>query len=340
MMNIYGIKREDLENYFLDINEKKFKALQVFEWLYEKKVSSFFSMTNIKKDLQDKLDKDFSFRMIKIQKKQEDKETKKYLFKLFDGNFVEAVLMQHDYGLSVCVSSEVGCNMGCSFCESGRLKKVRNLDSYEMVQQILLIEDDIKKRISSVVIMGIGEPLDNYDNVLDFIKIINDAKGLAIGARHITLSTCGIIPKIKDLINEALQINLAVSLHAPNSQLRDKIMPINKAYKLNDLMDTIKEYIQKTNRRVTIEYVMLNNVNDNDTQALELAALLKGLNVYVNLIPYNETNHIEFKRSSKDRILKFYDILKKKGINVTIRREFGSNIDAACGQLRSKEVKA
>ena len=317
MMNIYGIKREDLENYFLDINEKKFKALQVFEWLYEKKVSSFFSMTNIKKDLQDKLDKDFSFRMIKIQKKQEDKETKKYLFKLFDGNFVEAVLMQHDYGLSVCVSSEVGCNMGCAFCESGRLKKVRNLDSYEMVQQILLIEDDIKKRISSVVIMGIGEPLDNYDNVLDFIKIINDAKGLAIGARHITLSTCGIIPKI-----------------------RDKIMPINKAYKLNDLMDTIKEYIQKTNRRVTIEYVMLNNVNDNDTQALELAALLKGLNVYVNLIPYNETNHIEFKRSSKDRILKFYDILKKKGINVTIRREFGSNIDAACGQLRSKEVKA
>ena len=340
MMNIYGIKREDLENYFLDINEKKFKALQVFEWLYEKKVSSFFSMTNIKKGLQDKLDKDFSFRMIKIQKKQEDKETKKYLFKLFDGNFVEAVLMQHDYGLSVCVSSEVGCNMGCAFCESGRLKKVRNLDSYEMVQQILLIEDDIKKRISSVVIMGIGEPLDNYDNVLDFIKIINDAKGLAIGARHITLSTCGIIPKMKDLINEALQINLAVSLHAPNSQLRDKIMPINKAYKLNDLMDTIKEYIQKTNRRVTIEYVMLNNVNDNDTQALELAALLKGLNVYVNLIPYNETNHIEFKRSSKDRILKFYDILKKKGINVTIRREFGSNIDAACGQLRSKEVKA
>ena len=340
MMNIYGIKREDLENYFLDINEKKFKALQVFEWLYEKKVSSFFSMTNIKKDLQDKLDKDFSFRMIKIQKKQEDKETKKYLFKLFDGNFVEAVLMQHDYGLSVCVSSEVGCNMGCAFCESGRLKKVRNLDSYEMVQQILLIEDDIKKRISSVVIMGIGEPLDNYDNVLDFIKIINDAKSLAIGARHITLSTCGIIPKMKDLINEALQINLAVSLHAPNSQLRDKIMPINKAYKLNDLMDTIKEYIQKTNRRVTIEYVMLNNVNDNDTQALELAALLKGLNVYVNLIPYNETNHIEFKRSSKDRILKFYDILKKKGINVTIRREFGSNIDAACGQLRSKEVKA
>ncbi len=340
MMNIYGIKREDLENYFLDMNEKKFKALQVFEWLYEKKVSSFFSMTNIKKDLQEKLDQDFSFRMIKIQKKQEDKDTKKYLFKLFDDNYVEAVLMQHDYGLSVCVSSEVGCNMGCAFCESGRLKKVRNLGSYEMVQQIMLIEEDIKKRISSVVIMGIGEPLDNYDNVMDFIKIINDPKGLAIGARHITLSTCGIIPKMKELMKENLQINLAVSLHAPNTQLRDKLMPINKAYKLNDLMDTIKEYIYETNRRVTIEYIMLNDVNDNETQALELASLLKRMNVYVNLIPYNETNHIEFKRANKEKILKFYDILKKKGINVTIRREFGSNIDAACGQLRSKEVKA
>lgn len=340
MMNIYGIKREDLENYFLNINEKKFKALQVFEWLYEKRVSSFFNMTNIKKELQEKLDKDFSFGMIKIQRKQEDKETKKYLFKLFDGNFVEAVLMQHDYGLSVCVSSEVGCNMGCAFCESGRLKKVRNLGAYEMVQQILLIEEDIKKRISSIVIMGIGEPLDNYENVMDFIKIVNDAKGLAIGARHITLSTCGIIPRIIDLMNEKLQINLAISLHAPNTQLRDKLMPINKAYRLNDLMDTIREYINVTNRRVTIEYVMLNGVNDNTTQALELASLLKGLNVYVNLIPYNETNHLEFKRSSKNNIMNFYDTLKKKGINVTIRREFGSKIDAACGQLRSKEVKA
>lgn len=340
MMNIYGIKREDLENYFLNINEKKFKALQVFEWLYEKRVSSFFNMTNIKKELQEKLDKDFSFGMIKIQRKQEDKETKKYLFKLFDGNFVEAVLMQHDYGLSVCVSSEVGCNMGCAFCESGRLKKVRNLGAYEMVQQILLIEEDIKKRISSIVIMGIGEPLDNYENVMDFIKIVNDAKGLAIGARHITLSTCGIIPRIIDLMNEKLQINLAISLHAPNTQLRDKLMPINKAYRLNDLMDTIREYINVTNRRVTIEYVMLNGVNDNITQALELASLLKGLNVYVNLIPYNETNHLEFKRSSKNNIMNFYDTLKKKGINVTIRREFGSKIDAACGQLRSKEVKA
>ena len=337
-MNIYGIKRTDLEKYFLDINEKKFKALQVFEWLYVHKIKAFSEMTNIKKELQEKLEKDFSLKMISIAKKQEDKYTKKYLFKLFDGNFIEAVLMKHDYGLSVCVSSEVGCNMGCKFCESGRLKKVRNLGAYEMVEQILLIEEDIGKRISSVVIMGIGEPLDNYDNVMDFIRIINDPKGLAIGARHITLSTCGIIPKIKDLANEDLQINLAISLHAPNTQLRNKIMPVNKAYKLPELMECIKDYIDKTNRRVTIEYVMLDEINDNETQALELSSLLKGLNVYVNLIPYNETNNIEYKRSKKDKILKFYDILKKKGINVTIRKEFGSNIDAACGQLRSKEV--
>ncbi len=339
-MNIYGIKREDLEQYFIDMNEKKFKALQVFEWLYLHNVDSFYKMTNIKKELQDKLNRDFSLDMIAIVKKQEDKLVKKYLFKLFDNNYVEAVLMQHDYGLSVCISSQVGCNMGCAFCESGRLKKVRDLGAYEMVMQIMLIERNIKKRISSVVIMGIGEPLDNYDNVLDFIKIINDPKGLAIGARHITLSTCGLIPKIKDLMEESLQINLAISLHAANSELRDKLMPVNKAYKLPSLIDTISEYIAKTHRRVTIEYVMLDSVNDKEEDANNLADLLKGMNVYVNLIPYNETNHFEFKRSSKEKIMKFYDILKKKGINVTIRKEFGSNIDAACGQLRSKEVKA
>lgn len=339
MKNIYGVKREDLEKYFIDNNEKKFKALQVYEWLYDKRVSSFFEMSNIKKELQEKLNNDFSMKMIKIQKKQEDNLTKKYLFKLEDDNFVEAVLMEHDYGLSICVSSEVGCNMACAFCESGRLKKVRNLQSYEMVEQILLVEKDINKRISSVVIMGIGEPLDNYDNVMDFIKVINDPKGIAIGARHITLSTCGIIPKIKQLSQEKLQINLAISLHAPNTQLRDKIMPVNKVYNLGELITTIREYIEATNRRVTIEYVMLNNVNDNESHALELAALLKGMNVYVNLIPYNETNHLEFKKSSKQKIMKFYDTLKRRGINVTIRKEFGGKIDAACGQLRSKEVE-
>ena len=339
MKNIYGIKRKDLEDYFISNGDKKFKALQVFEWLYEKRVSSFFDMTNIKKEIQDRLNNDFSIEKIEIVKKQEDNLTKKYLFKLLDDNYIEAVLMIHDYGNSVCVSSQVGCNMGCAFCESGRLKKIRNLESYEIVQQILLIEEDIKERISSVVIMGIGEPLDNYNNVMDFIKIINDAKGIAIGARHITLSTCGLIPKIKELEKEELQINLAISLHAPNNQLRSKIMPVNKAYSLNKLIEAIKEYTLATKRRVTIEYVLLKGVNDNEAQAYELAHLLKGMNVYVNLIPYNETSHIEFKKSSYDDIVKFYDILKKQGLTVTTRKEFGGKIDAACGQLRSKEVE-
>ena len=338
-MNIYGIKRVDLETYFLNNNEKKFKALQIYEWLYDKKVRSFFDMTNIKKDVQEKLNSDFEIDFIKIVKKQEDKLTKKYLFQLLDDNYIEAVLMEHDYGLSICVSSQVGCNMGCKFCESGRLKKVRDLEAYEIVQQIMLVEEDIGKRISSVVLMGIGEPFDNYDNIMDFIRIINDPKGIAIGARHITVSTCGLIPKIKQFMNEDLQVNLAISLHASNSELRSSIMPINKAYDINELMKVLKEYIDKTNRRVTIEYVMLDNVNDKDSNANELANLLRGMNVYVNLIPYNETNHLEFKRASKDNVMKFYDVLKQRGINVTIRREFGSNIDAACGQLRSKEVQ-
>ena len=338
MNNIYNYTREMLEEYFLSIGEKKFKALQVFDWLYVKKESDVENFSNIKKEIRDKLKKDFSFEKIEIIQKQEDDLTKKYLFKLTDNEKIEAVLMQHDYGKSICVSSQVGCNMGCAFCESGRLKKVRNLQTYEMVEQILLIEEDIKESIDSVVIMGIGEPFDNYDNVINFIKIINDQKGISIGARHITVSTSGLVPKIKEFMNLDLQVNLAISLHAPNNELRSKIMPVNKAYNLDVLMDTIKEYIAKTSRRVTIEYVMLDNVNDSEDNALELANLLKGLNAYVNLIPYNETNHLEFKRSSKNRIMKFYDILKKNNINVTIRKEFGRNISAACGQLRSKEV--
>ena len=295
-------------------------------------------MTNIKKDLQDKLSEEFTLDFIKIKKVQRSELTNKYLFELLDGNYIEAVLMRHDYGISVCVSSQVGCNMGCLFCESGRLKKVRNLEAYEIVQEIMLIEEDIKKRIDSVVIMGIGEPFDNYVNIMDFIRIINNPFGINIGARHITVSTCGIIPKIKEFANEDLQVNLAISLHAPTDELRNRIMPVNKAYSLNELMSTLRDYIAKTNRRVTIEYVMLNSVNDSEECASSLAKLLKGMNVYVNLIPYNETSHIEFKKSNKDTILKFYDTLKKHGINVTIRREFGGKIDAACGQLRAKEV--
>lgn len=337
-MNIYGITREKLEAYFVNINEKKFKALQIYEWLYQKREKNIENFSNIKKEIRDKLKSDFSFLLPTIIKREIDTDVEKFLFLLEDGEKIEAVLMRHNYGLSVCVSSEVGCNMGCKFCESGRLKKVRNLSSYEMVGQILAIEEVIKQRISSVVIMGIGEPLDNYDNVIDFIRIINDPKGIAIGARHITLSTCGIIPKMKQLSDLDLQINLAISLHAPNDKLRSLIMPINKAYPLKNLIFAVKEYIKKTNRRVTIEYVLLKGVNDKIENAHELANLLKGMNVYVNLIPYNETNHIEFQKSDKKSIDLFYQTLQKEKINVTVRREFGSKISAACGQLRSKEV--
>ena len=338
MSNIYNYKLTDLENYFESIGEKKFKARQIYDWLYVKKVNNFKPMTNIKKELQDKLSNEFSNEFIKIKTVQRSELTNKYLFELLDGNYIEAVLMRHDYGVSVCVSSQVGCNMGCKFCESGRLKKVRNLEAYEIVQQIILIEEDINERIDSVVIMGIGEPFDNYDNIMNFIRIINNPFGINIGARHITVSTCGLIPKIKQFMNEELQVNLAISLHAPNDEIRNRIMPVNKAYSINELIDSLKEYIAKTNRRVTIEYVMLNSVNDSEYNAQELAKLLRGMNVYVNLIPYNETSHIEFKKSNKDTIMKFYDTLKQNGINVTIRREFGGKIDAACGQLRAKEV--
>lgn len=339
MKNIYNYKLSDLEEYFVSIGEKKFKARQIYDWLYVKKINSFFDMTNIKKDMQEKLNNEFSMDFIKIKTKQTSELTNKYLFELLDGNYIEAVLMRHDYGNSICVSSQVGCNMGCKFCESGRLKKVRNLEAYEIVEQIMLVSDDIKERIDSVVIMGIGEPFDNYDNIMNFIRIINNPFGINIGARHITISTCGLIPKIEEFSKEELQVNLAISLHASNDEIRNKIMPVNKAYSINELIDCLKRYIEKTNRRVTIEYVMLNSVNDSTDNAIELSRLLRGMNVYVNLIPYNETSHIEFKKSSKDRILNFYDTLKQNGINVTIRREFGGKIDAACGQLRAKEVK-
>mgnify|MGYP004630599167 FL=1 len=336
MNNIFGFTKKDLENYFEGINEKNFKATQVFEWLYIHKVWDITKFSNIKKEIQQQLLKDFSTDFIKIEIVEEGNLVKKFLFRLLDGEKVEAVLMEHDYGLSVCVSSQVGCNMGCKFCESGRLKKVRNLETYEIVEQILLIEQYINKRIDSVVMMGIGEPFDNYDNIIKFIRVINDSKGLAIGARHITVSTCGLVPKIKEFSNLDLQVNLALSLHAPTDEIRNKIMPINKAYSIDTVIQAVKEYIAKTNRRVTIEYVMLNMVNDSKECAILLAKLLQNMNVYVNLIPYNETNNIDFSKSDKKRIDNFYQVLKENKINVTIRREFGGNIKAACGQLRSE----
>ena len=339
MSNLFGITKKDLEEYFLGIGQKKFKATQVYEWIYQKRVFSIDLFSNIKKEVRDQLKQDFDTSFIEIVEKQEDELTKKYLFRLHDHEFIEAVVMMHDYGVSICISSQVGCNMGCKFCESGRLKKVRNLEAYEMVEQILAIEKDAGVRISSVVIMGIGEPLDNYDEVVRFISIINDAKGIQIGARHITVSTCGLVPKIYELSSLPIQINLAISFHAPNDELRSKLMPVNKVYSIKELIEAISYYLQVTSRRVTIEYVMLNNVNDSVEAAKELASLFKGMNIYVNLIPYNETNHLEFARSSKNKIHRFYDTLKQEGINVTIRKEFGTNIDAACGQLRGRRNK-
>ena len=335
MRNIYDLTLQELEDYLVSIGEKSFRASQIYEGLYKKRLSSFDEITNISKELRTKLTDTFSLHKIKLLIKQKGDNVNKYLFELEDGNKIESVLMFHDYGTSICVSSQVGCNMGCAFCESGRLKKVRNLLAYEIVEQILLIEEDIKKRITHVVVMGIGEPFDNYDNVLRFIKIINCNKGIDLGSRHITISTCGIIPGIKKFMEEEGQVNLAISLHAPNDSLRSKIMPINKAYPLNELMKVIKEYISKTNRRITFEYIMIENVNDSEKEALELVKLLKGINCYVNLIPYNETENIQFKRTKEWKIVKFYDILKSNKINTTIRKEFGGSVDAACGQLRA-----
>lgn len=337
MKSIYDLDIEELEEYFLSIGDKKFHADQLFSWLYQKKTNDLSDMTNIKKETKDKLQNDFSFNNLEIVKVEKDIDVSKYLFKLSDKEHIEAVLMRHNYGNSICISSQVGCNMGCKFCESGRRKKVRNLTTSEMVLQVLGVEEELKEKITHVVIMGIGEPFDNYDNVIRFVKIINSPKGLQIGSRHITISTCGIIPKIEEFMDFKYQVNLAISLHAPNNCLRNKLMPINKVYPIEDLIKILKKYIEKTNRRLTFEYILLDGINDTKECALELSALIKGMNAYVNLIPYNNTDNLGFNRSKTIQIMRFYDILKKNKINVTIRREFGTKISAACGQLRSKE---
>lgn len=335
-MNIYDLTLNELEEYFLSIGEKKYRATQVFDWLYEKKVSSFSDMSNLSKEIIDRLEKDFSLDRPVIVKEERDEGVSKYLFKLSDNEYIESVLMWHNYGLSLCISSQVGCNMGCSFCESGKRQKVRNLKASEMLLQIILVSEKIKERISHIVIMGIGEPFDNFSNLLVFIENCINHLGLNIGSRHITVSTCGIVPKIYEFADLKYQVNLAISLHAAYDELRDKLMPINKVYPLDEVIKAVKYYISKTNRRVTFEYIMLRGVNDSSDDALKLASLVKGLNAYINLIPYNEGSS-EYKRTKKEQIMKFYDIIKKEGVNVTIRREFGSKISAACGQLRSKK---
>lgn len=340
MKTIYDLNLEQLEEYFLSINEKKFRAKQVYEWIYQKRATSFSEMTNIAKGLQEKLQNEFTFEALKLSKKQESKDgTVKYLFELQDGELIETVLMRHDYGQSVCVTSQVGCNLGCEFCASGLQKKVRDLTPGEMMAQIMYVQHELDKeelRVSHYVVMGTGEPFDNYDNVMSFISNSNNPFGLAIGARHITVSTCGLVDKIEQFAHYGLQVNLAISLHAANDQLRNQLMPINNKWDLESLIDAVEYYIALTNRRVTFEYILLKGVNDSAKDAQQLVKLLRGINCYVNIIPFNKVDETHFMPVSKADAFAFFDILKKENIQVTIRREFGTDIDAACGQLRSK----
>jgi len=340
MKSIYGYSEVDFENYLLSLGEKKFRAKQLIEWVYRHKIKSFDEITNMKKSFIEKLKEDFTIDEFECVKLQESSDgTKKFLFRLSDGNLIETVLMVNEYGYSVCVTSEVGCNMGCAFCASGLKKKLRNLETSEIVLQILMVEKFTNIKVTNIVVMGIGEPFDNYDNVIRFLRIVNNPLGLEIGARHITVSTCGLVPKIYEYSDFDLQVNLAISLHAPTDEIRNKLMPINKTYNIEKLKEAISYYIEKTNRRVTIEYILLDGINDTIDCANKLADLLHGLNVYVNLIPYNEVLEKPYKRSKADNMRAFFDLLKKRRINVQLRREQGSDIDAACGQLRSKEMK-
>ena len=342
MINLYGLEIKKLESLMLEEGQTKYRATQLYTWLYEKKAKSFDEMTDISLRFREVLKEKYCFEIPSIFVKQQSKDgTIKCLLELKDGSKIETVLMRYNYGNVICVTSQVGCNMGCSFCASGLLKKQRDLLPEEMVGQVLVMnnllqEEGNNQRVTHVVVMGTGEPFDNYDNVIDFVRIINHQKALAIGARHITVSTCGIPDKIIKYANEGLQINLAISLHAPNNEIRSKIMKINKAYPLEVLIPAVAEYNRIADRRVTYEYILLKGINDSMENADELARLIKPTFAYVNLIPYNEVDEHGYRRS--DNVKAFLDRLIKNNVTATIRKEFGSDIDAACGQLRRKNL--
>lgn len=347
-ISIYGLTKPQLTQWLEDNGQKKFRAKQVWDWLYKKRVRTFDAMHNLNQECTDLLKDNFYIETLEEEIKQESKDgTIKFLFKLADGNLIETVLMRFSYGLSVCVTTQVGCNIGCTFCASGLLTKNRDLTSGEIVEQIMKVQHHLddkgkEERVSHIVVMGIGEPFDNYDHTMNFLRVVNDQEGLSIGARHITVSTSGLAHKIRQFADENIQVNLAVSLHAPNDELRTRIMKINKAFPIKKLMDAIDYYLEKTNRRITFEYILLDDVNDHKEEALELAKLLKSKRhlSYVNLIPYNPVEeHNQYNRSQKNAILGFYETLLKEGINCGVRVEQGSDIDAACGQLRSKQMK-
>lgn len=341
--SIYSLELDELKSWLTENDEKPFRAEQIFDWLYKKRITAFEDMSNVAKGLRDKLSEHFQLTTLNTAIQQTSADgTIKFLFELHDGYSIETVLMRHDYGNSVCVTTQVGCRIGCTFCAStlGGLK--RHLEAGEIVAQVVKVQqtlDETNERVDSVVIMGIGEPFDNYDNMMSFLKIINHEKALNIGARHITVSTSGIVPKIYKFADEKTQINFAISLHAPNTELRSRLMPINKAYKLDDLMKAVRYYIDKTGRRISFEYGLFGGVNDSVEHAEELAGLLKGIKCHVNLIPVNYVPERDYVRTPREKIFAFEKTLKNLGINVTIRREQGSDIDAACGQLRAKERK-
>ncbi len=343
MKTIYDFDYNGLEEMFLSLGMKKFRASQVFSWLYRKRVNEFDEMSDISKETIAMLKESYCINPIRLVTKQVSVDkTTKFLFELHDKTLVEAVLMYFDYGNSLCVSSQIGCNMGCKFCASGLLKKQRDCTSGEMVAQIMAVQqmlDETEERLSHVVIMGTGEPFDNYDEVMRFCRTINHDKGLAIGARHITISTCGIVPKIRQFADEKVQYNLAVSLHAPNDSLRNELMPVNQAYPIKELLSALRYYTIKNNRRLTFEYILLKGVNDSEMHAKELANLLRGYNAYVNLIPYNPVDEHGYQTSEDFITLRFYDTLMKNKIKCTLRTKHGDDIDAACGQLRAKNER-
>ena len=340
MKNIKDYNLDELQEELINMGEKKFRAEQIFKWIYKEKVKSFDEMTNLSIELREKLKENYTMCNYNILKKQESKDgTKKYLFDVLDGNAIETVLMQYHHGKTVCVSSQIGCKMGCKFCASTVIQFVRNLTAGEIVEQILAVEQDINDKISNIVFMGIGEPLDNYDNVIKAIKIMNNPKGLEIGTRHISISTSGLVPRIYDLANEKIQCTLSISLHATTDEKRSSMMPVNNRYNIEELMKACKDYIKITNKRISFEYALAKDNNDNLEDAQRLVDLLKGMLCHVNLIPINKIENGKFSKSTNENILKFRDFLNEHGIVATVRRELGSDIDAACGQLRRKNLK-
>ena len=327
----------EMKEFMKEIGEKAFRGTQVYSWIY-KGAKNFDDMKNIPKSLREKLEEVSYIGNIDIELKLESKDgkTKKYLFLLNDGNIIETVMMDYDSRVTVCVSNQVGCRMGCRFCASTMDGLVRNLEPWEILDQIMKIQEDTGKRVSNLVLMGSGEPLDNYDNTKQFLKIVNDENGLNIGYRHITLSTCGIVPKIYELADLEIPINLAISLHSPYDEKRKEIMPVANKYSIKEILDACRYYIKKTNKRVTFEYSLIKDVNDGKKEAEALASLLKGMLCHVNLIPINEVDERDFKKPDKAFIYKFRDYLEERNIPATVRISMGSDISGACGQLRRK----